>query len=293
MIRRSLSILFWCLAALPAWAQPPVPLLWKVSDADSSVYLLGSMHMLTRDDYPLAPAVEAAFADSTQLVFEVAPEGLDAARVAQRMAQLGTRGDATPLEQRLPPDTWQALQAYAQARGLPLQGLQGYKAWFVALMVLVTESARVGLDPAQGLDQHFIGRAAAAGKATGGLETAEAQLALFDGMGAQAELEFLQEMLGDVPRFAEQMDELLQAWRRADEATIARIGLHELQRDYPALYQRINVERNHAWLPQLETLLRESRRDNALVVVGAMHLLGADGLVQLMRQRGYRVERLR
>lgn len=283
----------WLLLACVAWAQPPVPLLWKVSDADNSVYLLGSMHLLTADEYPLAPAVDAAFADSAQLVFEIAPQGMDPQEVAQAMLQSATRTDGKTLAQTLPPATWRSLQTYAAAHGMPAQSLQHYKPWFVALLVMMGESTAAGMDPALGLDQHFMARAAAAGKPTTGLESAQAQIALFDGMGERAQLEFLQEALGDVAHFKEQMDELLSAWRQADEKALLRIGLQDMRRDYPELYQSINVGRNRAWLPKVEALLHESSHHNALVVVGALHLLGDDGLVRLLQRRGYRVQRLR
>ena len=293
MMMKRLFALLCLLLACAAWAQPPVPLLWKVSDADSSLYLLGSMHLLTRDDYPLAPAVDAAFADSARLVFEIDPQGADPQRMAQAMVQNATRTDGKTLEQTLPAATWKSLQAYATARGISVQSRQGYKPWFVALVVMMGESAAAGLDPTLGLDQHFMARAATAGKATAGLESAEAQIALFDGMGARAQQEFLQEMLDDVPRFSSQMDMLHSAWRGADEQALQRVGLQDMRRDYPALFQSLYVARNRAWLPRLEALLRESDHDNALVVVGALHLLGDEGLVRLLLQRGYRVQRLR
>lgn len=285
--------LLWAWSASVAWAQPPVPLLWKVSDADNSVYLLGSMHLLTEADYPLAPVVDAAFADSAQLVFEVSPDNLDPARVGQAMLQAATRTDGKTLEQSLPRATWKALQSYVQAQGMPVAALQNYKPWFVALMVMMGESQKAGVNPAQGLDAHFMQRAATAGKATSGLESAESQIALFDGMGAKAQLQFLQETLADVPDFKPQLNALLVAWRQADEATLEGLGLKDLRRDYPALYQSVNVARNRAWLPRLEALLRDSDRDNALVVVGALHLLGDDGLVRQLARKGYRVQRLR
>lgn len=292
-MKRWWTVGLWLWCACAAWAQPPVPLLWKVSDADNSVYLLGSMHLLTDADYPLANAVEAAFADSAQLVFEIAPDQLDPARLAQAMQQAAVRSDGKTLQQSLPVPTWKALQAYAQAQGLPVAALQHYKAWFVALMVMMAESQKAGVAPALGLDQHFMQRAAQAGKATAGLESAESQIALFDGMGAQAQLQFLQETLADAPRMQQQMDELLGAWRQADEAALERLGLRDLRRDYPALYQSVNLARNRAWLPRVETLLRDSHRDNALVIVGALHLLGDDGLVRQLARKGYRVQRLR
>lgn len=288
-------LLWWCWlgSVCMAWAQPPVPLLWKVSDADNSVYLLGSMHLLTEADYPLAPVVDAAFADSAQVVFEIAPGDLVQAQLAQAMVQAATRTDGKSLQQSLPPATWKALQAYTDSHGMPVAALQNFKAWFVALMVMLGESRKVGMDPALGLDQHFMARAAAAGKSSDGLESVASQIALFDGMGELAQLQFLQETLGDVPHFQAQMDALLAAWRTADEAALLRIGVQDMRTDYPALYQSINVARNRAWLPRVEALLRDQRRDNVLVVVGALHLLGEDGLVQLLARRGYRVQRLR
>ena len=292
-MKRCLLGWLWLLYSCVAWAQPPVPLLWKVSDADNSVYLLGSMHLLTEADYPLASAVEAAFADSAQLVFEIAPDQLDQARLTQAMLQVALRSDGKTLQQSLPTPIWKSLQAYAQAQGMPVAALQGYKAWFVALMVMAAESQKAGVNPALGLDQHFMQRAALAGKATAGLESAESQIALFDGMGTQAELQFLQETLADAPRMKQQLGELLTAWRQADEAALERLGLMELRRDYPALYLSVNVARNRAWLPRVEALLRDSQRDNALVVVGALHLLGSDGLVRQLARKGYKVQRLR
>ena len=283
----------WLLLACVAWAQPPVPLLWKVSGDYNSVYLLGSMHVLTAAEYPLAPAVDAAFADSKSVVFEIAPQGMDPQQVAQAMLQSATRTDGRTLQQSLPPALWKSLLAYAAARGMPAASLQNYKPWFVALMVMMGESAKLGLDPALGLDQHFMARAAVSGKSTAGLESAEAQIALFDGMGERAQLEFLQETLEDVPRFKALMDELLVAWRQADEQVLLRIGIQDMRLHYPELYQSINVGRNRAWLPKVEVLLRKKSQDNALVVVGALHLLGEDGLVRMLQQRGYRVQRLR
>lgn len=292
MMKRLLTTL-WLLVACVAWAQPPVPLLWKVSGAYNSVYLLGSMHVLTAAEYPLAPAVDAAFADSRQVVFEISPQGMDPAKLGQAMLQRATRGDGKTLQQALPPALWKSLQGYVAAGGASAESLQSYKPWFVALMVMMGESAKLGLDPSLGLDQHFMARAVATGKSTAGLESAEAQIALFDGMGERAQLEFLQETLEDVPRFKVQMDELLVAWRQADEQALLRIGIQDMRLHYPELYQSINVGRNRAWLPKVEALLQASSRDNALVVVGALHLLGEDGLVRMLQQRGYRVQRLR
>jgi uncharacterized protein YbaP (TraB family) len=284
--------LLWLVFGTGAWAKPPHPLLWKVSDSNSSVYLLGSFHLLKTSDYPLAPAVDAAFVDSAKVCFEIPAQGENAIEIAQAMQIAAVRKDGKTLLQALAPKISNQLQSYARAKNLPVESLQGYKPWFVAVLLLMLESQAMGLDPELGLDHHFMNRATAAGKATCALESAEAQIALFYGLSNQQQEQLLEETLGEVRDFQQQMQELHTAWRNGDEAALSRLGLQEMRTDYPELFERINTARNKTWLPKLEALLAESDEKNVLVVVGALHLLGNDGLIALLRSRGYRVERL-
>lgn len=284
------------LAAFPVAARgaaqaPPVPLLWKVSDADNAVYLLGSFHLLKPGDYPLAAEVDAAFEDAEALLFELSPQEMDAPELQAGMLQKALRPGGT-LADDLDPDTWRRLQEYAQRRGLPLAALSPYKAWFVALQISVAEMTGQGLDPRLGLDRHFMDAAAAAGKPAAGLERASEQIAMLDGMDAAEQLQLLKESLDQAEGGADQTARLHAAWRagRADELW-NEMAL-EMRRNYPRLYRRINVERNDAWLPRIESRLRQPGTDDTLVVVGALHLLGSDGVVEKLRAKGYRVERL-
>jgi uncharacterized protein YbaP (TraB family) len=121
---------------------PPVPLLWKVSDKDSSLYLLGSFHMLLPNDYPLSKDVDAAFADSGDVVFELPPEEMSSPALAMKMAQAALRGDGKQLDAALPPATAERLDAWVEANGaalqqagIPSQMLQMFEPWFVGLTV--------------------------------------------------------------------------------------------------------------------------------------------------------------
>src|SRR5690606_31407468 len=119
--------------AAPAHA-PPVPLLWKVSGAQgSALYLLGSFHLLTPQDYPLSVDVDKAFDASRRLLFELSPEEMQAPELAARMLRAAVRADGRQLKDDLDAETWQRLQAYAGANGLPLEKLAGLKPWFVGL----------------------------------------------------------------------------------------------------------------------------------------------------------------
>ena len=284
-----------CLVLLSnlAWAQAPVPMLWKVSDADNSIYLLGSFHMLKAGDYPLAPSVDAALADVQQVVFEVAPSEMADPELPAKMMQAAARADGKTLQQTVSPATWRALRAYAAKNAMDVAGLQGLKPWFVAMLLALTEGQKLGLDPALGLDRHLMERAAQSGKSTRGLETALSQIAMLDGLDVTLQDAFLQDTLRELADFKTMFEELHTAWRTGDALALERTALAEMREQYPVLYQRVNVDRNKAWLPQLDAMLRHSTGRNTLVVVGALHLVGSDGAVRLLADKGYRVERLR
>ena len=278
---------------------PPVPLLWKVSDNDSSLYLLGSFHMLLPGDYPLSKDVDAAFADSGDVVFEIPPEEMSSPTLAIRMGQAALRADGKQLDSALPAATAKRLDAWMERNadamrkaGMPDQMLQLFEPWFVGLTVSVVEMGKQGLDPKLGLDQHFSADAQAAKKPTSGLETGDEQIAFLDGMGEAEQVQFLDETLQEAADGSKEVARLHAAWRAGDADTLWNGMAVEMRDEYPALYKRINVARNDAWVPKLEQRLRGSHDANTLVVVGSLHLLGSDGVVEKLRARGYKVERI-
>lgn len=289
---RFLAALLLCTATAAASAGPPEPLLWKASDGDNSVYLLGSFHLLKPDDYPLSPKAYAALDDAENVVFELSPDEMNDPSLGTMMSVVARREDGQTLQSALPAATWEQLVAYAARRGLALQALQAYDTWFVGLMIGITEMQALGMDPMLGLDRHFAERALAAGKPVAGLETAAQQFAMFDGLGPEEQLQSLQDSLDDIASVEEEIGRMHALWRAGDAGALYAMTGAEMKRDYPALYERMNVARNRAWLPEIRAMLDAGGSDDALVVVGAMHLLGEDGVVQMLRDAGYTVERL-
>jgi uncharacterized protein YbaP (TraB family) len=286
------AVLAGLLASACARAEPPTPLLWKVSDADNSVYLLGSFHALRPTDYPLAPAVDAALADAERVAFELSPAEMESPELATMMMAAAALPEGKDLRTTVGPATWAKLEAYAKLRGLPLEGFARTEPWFVALVVSVGEMQRIGLDPGQGLDRQLAAQAAKADKPAGGLESAAEQIAALDSMSTAEQQQMIDEALVGVEGFKAEMDELHGLWRRGDAAGLhARMG-KDLRDRYPLLYKRINVDRNRAWLPKVQAMLDAEAEDDALVVVGSLHLLGDDGLVEMLRKQGYAVERV-
>lgn len=275
-----------------ATSTPPVPLLWKVSDADNSLYLLGSFHLLAKADYPLSADIDQAFDDAESLVFEVAPEDLDDPGVTGRMLALASSDPASSLARAVPADLAPALDARLAAAGLPPERMAGFEPWFVDTMLVTMLGQRSGYAPEDGLDRVLMARAKAAGKPASGLETVDQQLATLDGTPLPEQIASLREFVKEGDGAAARLDELHAAWRGGDVPTLERLTREDMRELTPATYQRLNVDRNRAWLPTLERMLAQGRGHDVLVVVGALHLLGDDGVVALLRARGYRVERI-
>lgn len=276
----------------PAPKQPPVPLLWKVSGAQGSeLYLLGSFHLLKADDYPLSSDVDRAFTAAQRLLFELSPEEMNSPQLATQMMQAAMRRDGRQLKDDLDAATWQRLERWGTANNMPVDRLAGLKPWFVGLTISIAQMTQQGLDPKSGLDRHLMDRAAQADKPAMGLESAASQITMLDSMSIDEQRQLLREALEQVDKGDEQSRQLHDAWRRGDDVMLWRDMAAQMKREYPGLYQRINVDRNNAWLPSLQQWLQPGR-GNTLVVVGALHLLGSDGVVEKLRAQGYKVERI-
>lgn len=275
-------------------SKPSKPAIWKVSDADNSLYLLGSFHALQASDYPLSPAVDAAYADAERLVFELAPAQLQSPDLPAKIAQRARLPAGQDLQSLLPEKTWQALRAWsARNPAFPLDSLRAFEPWYVAMTVINAHARSQGFAAERGLDQHIMGLAGTSGKASRGLETAEQQIALFDSLNMSAQAELLDEALFDSAESSKELEQLHRLWKSGNVADFETLTVTRMRREYPELYQSVNVARNQAWLPELQKLLDDERHDDVLVVVGALHLLGPDGLVRQLQAEGYQVERLR
>lgn len=275
-----------------AQAEPPTPLLWKVSDGDNHVYLLGSFHALKPSDYPVAPAVDAAFADAELLAFEISPQEMHSPELPGKMMAAARLPAGQTLQQSLSEKSWSQLRQYTDRYGLPLEQYQRFEPWFISLLISLTEMRQLGYDSQQGLDQQLMARAAEAGKPSIGLETGDQQIAALDSMTPLEQQQALAEALDEASEFRVRIEKLHAAWRRGDEKALYDDMAADFRKEFPQLYRRVNVDRNQAWLPRIRQLLDGRKDEDALVVVGSLHLLGEDGLVAQLKAKGYRVERL-
>lgn len=276
--------------AAPADAQARNILYRVDGPAGATVYMLGSIHLLTEDAYPLAAPVEEAYADAERVFFEVNLDSLMAR--APEMIGRALMRDGRTLRDALPADLYarveQAVAQYPQT-GVSMAVLDRLEPWMVSMMFSQLEWARVGLEARHGIDVHFEGRAQKDGKRLGSLESVDFQMGLMDGFSPEMQVEMLRQTLDELPGTAEMMGRMVDAWRAGDTATMDALMNGSMDR-YPQMYDRMLTDRNAAWLPQIEQLIRGG--DDVLVVVGAAHLVGDRSVVAMLRRRGYSVEQI-
>jgi uncharacterized protein YbaP (TraB family) len=274
-------------AGMSAQAAGQRSFLWKVARGENVLYLAGSVHALTPEAYPLSPAFERAFAEAGTLVEEINLAEMDALAAAPMLLSKGMYLDGRRFDTVVSRETAALVAERVKASGLPPQLVQSMKPWMVMITITALEAQRVGFDPNLGLDKHFFDRATAAGKAIEGLETAASQLDRLDQMSEGDQEQMLLSTLNELDTIEDGLQGIVAAWKRGDAAEIEQTLLRAFD-GYPAAYASLIVERNQNWLPQIETCFARSRP--CLVVVGAAHLVGADGLLSALRARGYRIE---
>jgi len=276
---------------LPVLAQAPTgrSFVWKATGRQTAIYLVGSVHLLSKDYYPLNPTLDQAFKDTDLLV-----EELDLGEMAEPTAQMRmlTRGmlpAGQTLDKVVAPDTYEMVKVRAAALGLPFEPLRQFKPWSLSLMLMSLEWNNAGFGADLGLDKYFYDKARADGRLIQGLETPEYQISRLDEMSAEQQDRFLAGTLKDLETGPQSVEDLAKAWKAGDAAAIQRLAIDDLMKE-KELYQRMILDRNRNWLPKIEALF--NRRGRALVVVGAAHLVGPDGLLEMLTAKGYTIEQL-
>lgn len=271
--------------ALNAGAALAEQFVWKVpGNNGNSVYLVGSVHLLPPRAYPLPPAFEQAYKNSEILMFETDISALENPATQFKLLRQASYPTGETLSQSLPPPLLASLRAATAATSLPMAMLDRFKPWFAATLIELTAFTKAGFRPDLGVDMYFQNRAQSDGKATVGLETLDAHLAVLTDMPESLSEAYLSDTLDNLQLLETAPTELFDYWQTGDAESLATYVEEQAQTN-PALYARLVDERNHAWLADIEALLNGNA--NAMVVVGALHLAGEQGLPTLLKARGY------
>lgn len=275
------------ISVAPVGAQTGRHFMWKVEDKAGTVaYLLGSLHVLTRDMYPLADPINKAFADSKTLVEEVNIDETSDPTLMMAALAKAMLTDGRTLDQIVSKETYAEVKQRAEKAGMPMVALNRMKPWLVAVTLMAPTLQAAGFKAELGIDQHFFDRAKVDNMPREALETLAYQLDRFDQLSPKLQEELLKTTMEDLDTEVTGVKEMATAWSFGNVDAIEKLTLKALQ-ESPELYQRLLVERNNNWVPQVETCLKEKK--GCFVVVGAAHLVGPDGLPALLAKKGYKV----
>ena len=290
MIRNRLLIIGWLLAVvLPSQldARGSGEAVWQVTGKHNTVFLLGSIHLLRASDYPLPKAMIYAYDEAEALVMEIDMDDLDPMLMAGQMSSIGLISDGRSLRDYMGSRRYDEANKAANKLGYDLDLFAGAKPWFAAMTMVQLHLMQSGFDPSHGIEFYFVGKAGQDGKPITGLETLTQQLEVFNGLSESEQSLFLIKSLQDMSEIDEQINKLITAWKNGDSKALEKEMLAGFV-DQPALYRRLVTDRNRNWVQDIEKML--AGKDDFLVIVGAAHLVGRDGVVELLRSRGYRVE---
>ena len=262
------------------------PAMWVVKDADSTLYLFGTVHLLRPTTAWGTDRIDAAFESADKLVLEISNPD-DQAAVIPLIQQHGL-SPATPLSSLLTAEELAKLDAAGQTIGLSAAQLDPFRPWFAALTLSVAPLAKAGYDPASGVELILKARAEAAGKPVTGFETIDEQIRILAGFPQEDQLAFLRSTLEDFDTATTDLDKLVEAWATGDVEAIETVGVDPMRESSEELYQALLVRRNTNWADQIQTELAGS--GTVFIAVGAAHLVGDDSVQEILEGRGVEVE---
>lgn len=266
------------------------PAYWRISDADSEVYIFGTFHILPHElDWQtdaLMAAVDAA--DTVYLEADVhSPEAQ--ARMQTLIPQYGLNPQGVTLSSMLDAETQALLAEVAPALGAAPAALEPMQPWLVQIMLSVAKIQQMGFDPSAGTEMQLIAHLQGRDVAFGYFETAEEQIGFLAGMPREVQVRGLAETLEELEALPQEVDDMVLAWATGDVEALDTYVNGDMREDAPEVYETVIVQRNRNWIPQIEAILDGS--GTAFIAVGAGHLPGEEGVIELLRDRGYEVVR--
>ena len=296
-MKRLLALWLGCtlcaVAAVPLWAAAAssngAGLVYQVEGPNGRFYLAGSMHLLHAERASLPAPLERAYRNSASIVMEIDTDDGDAQDAGARLLEAAQLAPDTSLQALLGEARWNTVRTALTEAGFDAERASRFEPWGLALLLTQAGFARQGYTSAAGVEQQLTERARRDGKPISGLETAAMQISLLDGLDMNVQRQMLDLTLEEVQEMPQMLDELDDAWRAGDLQRLEALLL-EGYRQMPELYTALLVERNRRWVSQIRAWPTTS--PPRLVLVGALHVVGEQGLPALLQRAGYTVQRL-
>lgn len=263
--------------------------LWRVDGASNTVYLIGSIHLLKSSDYPLPVPLETAYSNAQIAAFETDIDALEEPETQMKILSKVMLPGSETLESQLSPATWNAFTNAVTRSGFPMFMFTRFTPTMAAMTLEILEIQKLGVDPAYGVDKYFFPRAKTDGKQIVPLETVDFQIHLITDFSKEEGELLMKSSLKEIAETREKFGELIQCWKTGDAPKLASL-LNDAMQESPPIFKRLVTDRNKSWIPKIQEFLAGNQ--NAVVIVGAGHLVGSEGVVELLRKKGFKVAQL-
>ena len=278
-------VFFLSLILLNLFAESSV---WKISDDQNhTLYIGGTFHLLRATDFPLPHEFEDAYQRSDYVVFETDLSSTHSTTFQRMMAQTMILPLNQSLSSKLMPKTYQTLKQYVELQGYPMGMFDRMQPWAVSLTLSQLKLSSIGVDQ-EGVDEYYHQHSMHDGLPQRFLESVEEQLKVIGAIGVGEEDAVILQTLKEMDELPSMMSWMVREWREGKTDRLKRELVDAMKKESPKMYRIVLKQRNDAWMPKLLSMLHEEKR--GFVLVGAMHLLGEDGLLDQFRKRGLRVE---
>jgi uncharacterized protein len=291
--RRFLSALLApCILSLPYAAAQPAPstrkaMFWKATSGTNVVYLLGSIHLGSKDMYPLAKEIEDAFEGSNTLIVEADIRHADMQKTQSMVLAKGMYPADDSLWNHVSPETRKSVESFCTKFELPVEALARLRPWVVAVTIATVPMLKNGMDPSLGIDNYFLEKSGK--KRVVEIESAEWQLNLLSGFSDDMQEKFLRSATEEGKEMMDNLKRLQDAWMTGDADKMDSL-IRETSRTPDEITRKLLTDRNPHMAEVAEQYLKG--KEPAFLVVGAAHMVGKDGLVALLQKRGYKVEQV-
>jgi len=276
----------WLIFTSPVAALP----LWEIQGTSNQIRLLGSIHFLRPQDFPLPEAITNALMDADVVIMELDLTALNPITVQMVMLDKAIDPNGRGLEDLLDSRSYRKAQRLAAAVDIDLSTMRQYEPWYAALQITQLRLMQLGFDGSFGVETQILMQAIQHGKDLGGLETLEAQLDSMDSLPMDAQREFLMVTLEEAAAAGEMLDEIIDAWKSGDTAELEENFLSDLSAN-SELYDQLIVQRNRNWTKSIVSFTEDSR--NYLIVVGALHLVGDDSVLKMLNDAGFSTRQIK
>jgi uncharacterized protein YbaP (TraB family) len=261
---------------------------WKVTGKGTTMYLGGTFHLLRASDFPLPAQFDSAYAHSSAIALETNPDELQKPEVTQKMMQKMMLPEGKTLKTVLADSSYKALEKVCAGMGLPIDNLSQLKPSMVTLVLTMMQIKKMGFS-SDGVDKTFAAKAKNDGKKILFLETIDQQISFITNIGEGIENEFVMQSIADLEKTEKEFPELVNGWRTGSDKEMSK-DAEEMKNEFPDMYKSLLVDRNNNWLPIIESYL--DTPETEFVLVGSAHFYSPDGIVKMLKDKGYKVEQM-